>query len=128
MFKNFIHYFLLLFFFITSCKKDTFTSVKVTYEVKVADSSIVDITYNSDYYFDSEIRKPVRYVSDGSRWSASHVANKEEEYYIKVDYLSSVNPENDFQVKVIFNDMLTVDSVKNDTIVPFVELRGTVTN
>ena len=111
-----------------SCKKDHFSPVTVTYFVQVADSSIVDITYNSDYFFDSGTNKPVRYVSNGGIWAASHIAYRQEEYHIKVDYISNANPEKDFQVKVIFNDTLTVDSVRYDTVVPEVELKGTVNN
>ena len=115
----------------TGCKKDKFIPVKVTYAVLVADSSVINITYNSDYYFDSGTRKPVNYLSDGGYWSASHIAYEEEEYYIKVDYISSVIADSNFQVKVIFNDTLTVDSVKNIkniNIVSSVELQGTVKN
>lgn len=119
----------MLFSFICSaCKKDSFTSVKVTYYVKIADSNSVNISYNSDYYFDSGTRKTITYTSGGGIWVASHIANKQEEYYIKVDYIEALASETDFQVKVIFNDTLTVDSIAQDTIVPSVEFQGTVTN
>ena len=117
-----------LLFIFSTCKKDTFIPVKVTYRVIIADSSVVNITYNSDFYFDSGTRKPVNYLSEGGTWSASHIAYEEEDYYIKVNYISSINPETDFQVKVIFNDTSTVDSVKYDSIVSVVELQGTVKN
>lgn len=112
-----------------ACKKDTFIPVKVTYLVKIADSSSVNITYNSDYYFDSGTRKTINYLNVYGTWSASHIAYAEEEYYIKVDYLNSINPETDFQVKVIFNDStMAVDSVRYNSIVSVVELQGTVKN
>ncbi|MFI5219377.1 MAG: hypothetical protein ACHQNT_07790 [Bacteroidia bacterium] len=125
--KVFVALIILLIVFST-CSKDSFIPVKVTYLVKIADSSTVNISYNSDYYYDSGTRKPVNYLNTGGIWSASHIAYEEEEYYIKVDYLSSINPETDFQVKVIFNDTSTVDSVKYDSIVSVVELQGTVNN
>lgn len=115
-------------FFFNACKKDDFTPVYVTYAVKAADSSELRISYNSDYYFDSGTRKPVNIISNGGFWAATHLATKQEEYYIKVEYLSSVNPETDFEVKVIFNDTMTVDSVYFDHIEPLVEFSGIVSN
>jgi hypothetical protein len=121
-----ISFFLILF---ASCKKkDSFATVKVTYYVQIADSNSVNISYNSDYYFDSGNRKTISYTSHGGIWVASHFAYKQEDYFIHVDYVSSVKPDTNFQVKVIFNDDLTKDSVAYNTIVSPVELSGTVTN
>ena len=117
--------FAILFF---SCEKSSFTAVKVTYYVKIADSNTVNIVYNSDYYYDSGSRKTISYTSNGGIWVASHIAYEEEDYYIKVDYTDSLKPETDFEVKVYFNDTLVKDSVAYDTIVTPVELSGRVTN
>ena len=115
----------LLFF---SCKKSSFTSVKVTYYVKIADSNSVNISYNSDYYYDNGNRKTISYTSGGGIWAASHIANKPEDFYIKVDYTNALKPDTDFIVKVIFNDTLVKDSVAYKTVISPVELQGTVSN
>jgi hypothetical protein len=117
-----------LFLFSACKKKDDFTSVKVTYYVQIADSNSVNISYNSDYYFDSGSRKTISYTGNGGLWVASHIASKQEDYYIKVDYINTLKPDTDFQVKVVFDDTLTKDSVFFDHIEPIVELQGTVTN
>jgi hypothetical protein len=114
--------------FSTCKKKDDFISVKVTYYVQIADSNTVNISYNSDYYFDSGTRKTISYTSNGGIWVASHIAYKQEEYYIKVDYINPFKPDTNFQVKVIFNDTLTKDSAAHNVIVTPVELSGTVAN
>lgn len=119
---------LLAIMFLVSCKKDEFKTVKVTYYVKIANGNSADITYYSDYYFDSGILKPVHYTNNGGVWSATRIVNKEEEYLIKVSYADSANAETDFRVKVIFNDTLTVDSAYFDFAAPLVELKGTVKN
>jgi hypothetical protein len=117
--------FAILFF---SCQKSSFTSVKVTYYVKIADSNTVNISYNSDYYYDSGSRKTISYTSEGGIWVASHIANEPEDYYIKVDYTGAFKPDTNFRVKVIFNDTLVKDSMVFDSIVTPVELQGTVVN
>lgn len=120
---------IILLFLFASCDKEEFTPVRVTYTVKVADSSTVTIAYNSDYYYDSDNRKPVNYTSEGGIWAASHIAYEPEEYYIRVEYISSVSTETDFEVKVFFDDAdAAVDSVVSNTIIPLVELKGNVTN
>ncbi|HKR06748.1 MAG TPA: hypothetical protein VJY62_19085 [Bacteroidia bacterium] len=123
-------YLILLFSFLFSAckKKDDFTSVKVTYYVKIADSNSVNISYNSDYYFDSGSRKTISYTSNGGIWVASHIADKQEDFYIKVDYTNALKPDTAFEVKVIFNDTLVKDSVAYNMVVSPVELQGTVTN
>jgi hypothetical protein len=125
-----ISYTILFFAFLFSAckKKDDFTSVKITYYVQIADSNSVNISYNSDYYFDSGTRKTISYTGNGGIWVASHIANEPEDYYIKVDYINTLKPDTDFQVKVFFNDTLTKDSVAYDVIVSPVELAGAVTN
>jgi hypothetical protein len=110
-----------------SCKKDSFTPVKVTYAVKAADSSLLAISYNSDYYYDSGVRKTIDWFSTGGYWVASHLATAPEEYYIRVEYLDSVQPETDYRVYVVFNDSLFVDSALFSHSVPVVELSGPVT-
>ncbi|MEO5571277.1 MAG: hypothetical protein ABIT08_00335 [Bacteroidia bacterium] len=121
-----ILFFTLLF---SACKKENdFTSVKVTYYVKIADSNSVNISYNSDYYFDSGSRKTVSYTSTGGFWVASHIVNKQEDYYIHVDYVNTLKTDSNFQVKVIFNDTLVKDSAAYNKVVTPVELSGTVTN
>ncbi|MEP7171125.1 MAG: hypothetical protein ABI855_17285 [Bacteroidota bacterium] len=117
--------FTILFF---SCKKSSFTSVKVTYYVKIADSNSVNISYNSDYYFDSGSRNTISYTSGGGIWVASHIAYNQEDFYIKVDYTNALKPDSDFEVKVIFNDTLVKDSVAHNMVVTPVELQGTVAN
>ncbi|GEM_PF-3430428 len=129
MIKRWFAFTFLAFVFVcSSCKKDEFSPVKITYIVQTADSSTVRIIYNSDFYFDSGIRKPVDYVSNGGFWAAHHIAAKPEEYFIRVEYLDSVIAETDYQVKVIFNDTVTVDSVFYEFAFPVVELRGDVSN
>lgn len=128
MFRKFIYIILLASFLFTSCKKDTFTPVKVTYCVKVADSSTVNITYYSDYYFASGITKTITYLSEGGYWYGVHTAYKQEDYDIKVEYISSVNPEKDYRVEVYFNDTLKVASRIDTMLVQLTELKGTVGN
>ena len=112
-----------------SCKKqNSFTAVKVIYYVQIADSNTVNITCNSDYYFDSGNRKTISYTSNGGIWVTSHIAYKQEDYYIKVDYINQLKTENNFRVKVIFNDTLVKDSAVYDKVVTPIELGGTVTN
>jgi hypothetical protein len=127
MIKRFALLILIPMLFYT-CKKDSFTPVKVTYLVEAADSSSLNITYNSDYYFDSGTLKTINYLSNGGTWSGVHTANKEEEYYIKVEYLNAVHSETNFTVRVFFNDTLAVDSSINNMVVPLVELKGMVHN
>lgn len=124
MLKIFIFLFIVLLS--SGCKKDNFNPVKVTYKVKAADSSLLRITYNSDYYYDSGNRTIISHLSNGNTWTASHIANKPEEYYIKAEYISSVNPEKDFRVMVILADTLGIDSLISDTIVHTVELTGSI--
>lgn len=120
---------LFIVLFLISCKKEKFTPVQVIYMVKVADSSTVNITYNSDYYYDSGNLKTISYLSNGGTWYGTHIAYEPQEYYIKVEYIHSVTDENNYQVKVFYNDIATaVDSVVSDTIVPTAELRGSVVN
>jgi hypothetical protein len=129
MFKQLSYIVLFFAFLFSACKKkDNFTSVKVTYYVKIADSNSVNITYNSDYYFDSGSHKIISYTSGGGIWVASHIAYKQEDFYIKVDYTDALKPDTNFQVKVIFNDTLVKDSVAYNIVVSPVELSGTVSN
>jgi|SRR6185436_322825 len=128
MFKSLPVILLFLSILFSACKKDSFTSVKVTYYVKIADSNTVNISYNSDYYFDSGSRKTISYTSGGGYWIASHIARKQEDYYIKVDYTDALKPDTSFKVKVIFNDTLVKDSAVYDQVVSPVELQGAVTN
>ena len=109
-----------------SCKKDSFTPIKVSYAALAADSSLLRINYNSDFYFDSGTRKPVEHLSNGGYWVASHIANQPEDYYIKVEYLDSAGPETDYRVYVVFNDTLFVDSLVAIHSIQSVELSGTV--
>lgn len=111
-----------------ACKKDEFRPVNVTYLVTVTDSNSVRITYNSDYYYASGIRKGIDFTSEGISWNASHLATKEEEYYIKVEYLNERKPEINYKVRVVFNDTLVVDSAVFTNAVPVVELSGSVKN
>jgi hypothetical protein len=113
---------------VQACKKDAFRPVNVTYLVTVTDSNTVRITYNSDYFYASGIRKPVEFTSEGISWNASHLASKEEEYYIKVEYMNERKPEINYKVRVVFNDTLVVDSAVFTNAVPVVELSGMVRN
>jgi hypothetical protein len=128
MFKNLPATLFFLAILFSACKKDSFTSVKVTYYVKIADSNTVNISYNSDYYFDSGTRKTISYTSGGGYWIATHIARKQEDYYIKVDYTDALKPDTSFKVIVIFNDTLDKDSAVYDHVVSAVELQGVVTN
>lgn len=128
MFKSLPVILLFLTVFFSACKKDSFTSVKVTYYVKIAENNTVNISYNSDYYFDSGTRKTISYTSGGGYWVATHIARKQEDYYIRVDYVDALQPDTSFRVKVIFNDTLDKDSAVYDMVVSPVELQGTVTN
>lgn len=118
----------ILSFLFNACKKDDFRPVNVTYIVTVTDSNTVRITYNSDYYYASGIRKGIEFTSEGISWNASHLATKEEEYYIKVEYLNERKPEINYKVRVVFNDTLVVDSAVFSNSVPVVELSGVVKN
>lgn len=119
---------ILFSFLLAACKKDDFRPVNVTYIVTVTDSNTVRITYNSDYYYATGIRKAIDFTSEGISWNASHLASKEEEYYIKVEYLNERKPEMNYQVRVVFNDTLVVDSAVFTHSVPVVELSGLVKN
>lgn len=125
--RKLIAFFILAILF-NACKKDDFRPVNVTYIVTVTDSNTVRITYNSDYYYASGIRKPIEFTSEGISWNASHLASKEEEYYIKVEYLNERKPEINYKVRVVFNDTLVVDSAVYTNSVPVVELSGAVKN
>jgi YbbR domain-containing protein len=113
---------------LTTCKKDNFRPVNVSYRVTITDSNTVRITYNSDYYYATGIRKPIEFTSTGLSWQASHLATREEEYFISVEYIHERKPETHYKVKVIFNDTLVVDSAFYTHAVPKVELRGLVTS
>jgi len=113
---------------LVSCKKDKFDPIRITYAAKAADSSLLRITYNSDYYYDSGLHKPVDHLCLGGYWLASHTANEPEEYYIRVEYVDSVGPETDYRVYVVFNDTLYVDSAVFSHSVPVVELSGPVSH
>jgi hypothetical protein len=126
MFPRLILFLGLATFTLAACKKDEFVPVKVLYAARAADSSLLRITYNSDYYYDSGIRKPVEFRSEGGYWLASHIAYGPEDYYIKVEYLDSIGPETDFRVYVVFNDTLFVDSSVTAHSLPVVELSGPV--
>jgi len=129
MIRRLSFFVIFLLFLFSACKKeDEFTSVKVTYYVQIADSNSVEISYNSDYFFDSGNRKTISFTGSGGIWVASHIAYQQEDYYIRVDYKDSIASEHDFQVKVIFDDTKTRDSVAYDMVVTPVELSGTVTN
>ncbi|MBL7929759.1 MAG: hypothetical protein JNL47_09870 [Bacteroidia bacterium] len=117
-----------LAFLLNACKKDDFRPVNITYLVTVTDSNTVRITYNSDYYYASGIRKGIEFTSEGISWNASHLATKEEEYYIKVEYLKELKPEINYKIRVVFNDTLVVDSAVFTNAIPLVELSGTVKN
>lgn len=111
---------------VSSCKKDDFVPVKVSYFVTITDSNTVSILYNSDYFFDSQIRKPITFTSEGLSWNAQHIADSEEPYFIRVEYLQELKTETHFSVKVVFNDTLAVDSAVYTHSVPVIELQGTV--
>ena len=112
---------------ITSCRKNIFTPVKVTYKVKVKDSNTVVIQCNNDYYFDSKTRKPITWKSDGGYWISDHFAYNEEEYYLKVDYIDSTTAKEDnFKVQIFYNDTIEVASSITDHAVPAVEFKGIV--
>lgn len=115
-------------FIISGCQKASFTPVKVTYKVKIADGNKVMIEYNSDYYFSTGTRQPLEWTGNGTTWIASHIAEEPEDYYIKVDYTDAPNIEDNFKVQVFFNDTSQVGSSINDTIVPQVILEGRVGN
>ncbi len=108
--------------------KHVFTPVKVTYAVKVKAGNTVVIQCNNDYYFDTNTRKQITWESDGSTWRSDHYARKEEEYYLKVDYIdSTASHEDNYKVEVFYNDTSTVESSVTDHALPTVEFKGTVT-
>lgn len=112
---------------INSCKKDLFTTVKVTYVVKVKAGNTVVINCNNDYYFDNNTRKPITWVSNGSTWSSDHFVTKEEPYYLKVDYIDSTKAtEDNYKVQIFYNDTIPVASSITDHAVPSIEFSGTV--
>ena len=95
--------------------------------VKVKDSNTVVIQCNNDYYFDNKTRKPITWESDGSTWRSDHFATKEEEYYLKVDYIDSTTAKEDnYKVQIFYNDTIPVASLIVDHATPIVEFYGTV--
>ncbi|MEO8150005.1 MAG: hypothetical protein ABI723_20370 [Bacteroidia bacterium] len=114
-------------FMLNSCKKSLFTTVKVTYAVKVKAGNKVVINCNNDYYFDSKTRKPIEWTSDGSTWKTDHFVYQEEEYYLKVDYVDSTQAiEDNYKVQIFYNDTIPVASSITDHAVPSIEFSGTV--
>lgn len=111
-----------------SCQEDLFTPVKVTYAVKVKAGNTVIIHCNNDYYFDTNNRKAITWLSDGSTWTSDHLARREEEYYIRVDYIDSTKAKEDnYKVQVFYNDTIAVASSVTAHAVPVVEFSGRVT-
>lgn len=111
------------------CDKDTFNTVKVTYRVRCAIANKVSIQCYNDYYFDSGNLKTIEFTSDGYSFRSSRFVNKEEPYYIKVNYIDSTqNTEANYLVEVIFDDTLVVAQNKYLFAQPQVELSGTVTD
>lgn len=125
--KLFSFIFLISVFLLTnSCKKASFTPIQVTYKVKIAAGNKVRIEYNSDYFFETGTLKSVDFIGTGGTWYANHIAEEQEDYYIKVDYIDSTNFEDNFKVQVYFNDTTQAASFIADSIVPQVILQGRV--
>lgn len=110
-----------------SCKKASFTTVKVTYAVKVKAGNTVSIECYNDYYFANKTLKPVTWVSNGSTWTSNHYVYEQEDYYIKVTYIDSTKAtEDNYKVQVFYNDTTVVQSSIVDHALPTVEFKGTV--
>lgn len=111
---------LLLF---ASCKKDEARTYKVTYEVVMVPNIKTEIQYNSDLYSETKERKTITFNSDSTNkylshyWSAIRYAQKEEGYFIQVNYTNN-GAVNDslFEVTVYVNDTLYTQSKYNKNV------------
>jgi len=129
-------YFLLVAFvapLLYSCSKDTKDFKKVQYEVVVYPGNEIGITYNSDYNIENKTQKEI-VINDANNnytnsiWSAIHIQQGDEPYYIKVDYKTYFNPNsNNYGVFVFVNDTLVAQDIRN-TYTPSIELTGKVYN
>ena len=117
-----------IFLFVAaSCQEDVFTPVKVTYKVKVKSGNTVTITCNNDYYFDTGVRKPITWTSDGTTWRSDHFVYEEEDYFINVVYTDSTQAvEDNYKVQVFYNDTIPAAASITDHAVPVVEFSGRV--
>ncbi len=114
-----------------SCSKDTKAFKKVQYEVVVYPGNEIGITYNSDYNIENKTQKEI-IINDANNnytnsiWSAIHIQQGDEPYYIKVDYKTYSNPNgNNYGVFVFVNDTLVAQDIRN-TYTPSIELTGKV--
>lgn len=112
---------------INACKKASFTTVKVTYAVKVKAGNTVRIECYNDYYFANKSLKPITWVSDGSTWTSNHYVYEQEDYYLKVDYIDSTKAtEDNYKVQVFYNDTIAIKSSVTGYALPTVEFKGVV--
>ncbi|HRC32861.1 MAG TPA: hypothetical protein PK736_05410 [Bacteroidia bacterium] len=128
--KNFnskISFILIIACMLFACNKDTFTPVEVTYLVLVKPGNTVTINCYNDYYFDTEKLKPILHTGEGLYFRSSHIAYKEEDYYINVAYTDSTkSAEDNYLVWVKFNDS-TVTKLSYKYAKPNIEIKGRVT-
>ncbi len=111
----------------SGCKKDLFTTVKVTYAVKVKAGNTVAIECYNDYYFDNNTLKTIIWKSDGTTFYSDHFAYYEQDYYLKVTYLDSTAAvEDNYKVQVFYNDTIPAAASITAYPVPIVEFSGTV--
>jgi hypothetical protein len=117
--------FLLLAF--AGCKDDIFTTVEVTYAVKVKAGNTVTITCNNDYYFDTGRYKPITHTSTGSTFYIKRMVFKEEPYFIEVNYTDSTKAtEDNYRVQVFYNDTIQIQSLIVNHAQPTITFKGIV--
>ena len=104
-------------FLLVCCKKDETRIYKVSYEVVMVPNIKTEIQYNSDLYFATKEMKTITFNSDSSNkyashyWTATRYAQKEEGYFIKVNYTNNGNVNDSlFAVTVYVNDTLYIQS------------------
>ncbi|MBL7926744.1 MAG: hypothetical protein JNK61_07510 [Bacteroidia bacterium] len=118
---------LIFLLILAACQDDIFTTVEVTYAVKVKAGNTVTITCNNDYYFDTGIHKPIVHTSTGSTFFIKRLVFKEEPYYIRVNYTDSTKAaEDNYRVQVFYNDTIQIQSLIVNYAQPTVTFEGIV--
>ena len=106
--------------FATSCKKQT-ENIIVRYEI----SSSVTNKFKVSYFSDLDAERGTKSIInvDGGYWTANHIGQKFEPYYIEVTHDTSSKPPYNFELFIIANDD-TIEHVTDTTRFGRVILKG----
>jgi hypothetical protein len=128
-------FFLFVLAVLASCNKDEDTPLyNIRYEVDVSVADSIKIEYHSDYYHASGELEQINPFEgshtfmSGNIWVGRHSqTNRNDPYYIRITYEGYNNPQNViYNVRVLANDTLLLDSFTDSLYTPVVELTGTV--